>query len=76
MNYRQWKKNYKKEHGYNPPLVVDKRKQRKLLKKTLKQAQSINITEIAKGIVNVISNAFTIIGETLSKIGEDLKQDI
>lgn len=26
MNYRQWKKNYKKQHGYNPPIEEDKRK--------------------------------------------------
>lgn len=25
MNYRQWKKSYKKRHGYNPPLEADKR---------------------------------------------------
>ena len=30
MNYRQWKKNYKKKHGCNPPLEVDKRKQAEL----------------------------------------------
>lgn len=32
MNYRQWKKKYKKEHGYNPPLKDDKRQQKKLAK--------------------------------------------
>ena len=26
MNYRQWKKNYKKRHGVNPPASIDKRK--------------------------------------------------
>lgn len=26
MNYRQWKKNYKKRHGINPPLELDRRK--------------------------------------------------
>ncbi len=30
MKYRQWKKNYKKKHGVNPPLELDKRKQRRL----------------------------------------------
>ena len=29
MKYRQWKKNYKKLHGVNPPLELDKRKQRR-----------------------------------------------
>lgn len=29
MRYRQWKKNYKKSHGYNPSIIIDKRMQRK-----------------------------------------------
>lgn len=29
MNHRQWKKNYKKQYGYNPPAYMDKRKRRK-----------------------------------------------
>lgn len=29
MNHRQWKKNYKKRYGYNPPAYMDKRKRRK-----------------------------------------------
>lgn len=32
MNYRQWKKNYKKQHGYNPPANEDKRKIKKASK--------------------------------------------
>lgn len=36
MKYRQWKKNYKKLHGVNPPLELDKRKQRRLAKKAVK----------------------------------------
>ena len=26
MRYRQWKKNYKKRYGVNPPASIDKRK--------------------------------------------------
>lgn len=33
MKYRQWKKNYKKKYGVNPPLELDKRKQRRLARK-------------------------------------------
>lgn len=40
MKYRQWKKNYKKKHGVNPPLELDKRKQRRLGK----MARQINKT--------------------------------
>lgn len=34
---RQWKKNYKKKHGVNPPLELDKRKQRRLARKMARQ---------------------------------------
>ena len=37
MKYRQWKKNYKKKHGVNPPLELDKRKQRRLARKMERQ---------------------------------------
>lgn len=37
MKYRQWKKNYKKKHGVNPPLELDKRKQRRLARKWARQ---------------------------------------
>lgn len=29
MRYRQWKKNYKKNYGRNPSIIMDKRMQRK-----------------------------------------------
>ena len=35
MNYRQWKKNYKKVHGCNPPIEVDSRKQVKAIRKCI-----------------------------------------
>lgn len=37
MKYRQWKKNYKKKHGVNQPLKLDKRKQRRLARKMARQ---------------------------------------
>lgn len=37
MKYRQWKKNYKKRYGTNPPLELDKHKQRRLAKRVIKQ---------------------------------------
>lgn len=35
MNYRQWKKNYKKQHGHNPPIEADKKKRARLAIKLL-----------------------------------------
>ena len=48
MKYRQWKKNYKKLHGVNPPLELDKRKQRRLAKKAIKTISSVDFVEVAK----------------------------
>ena len=41
MKYRQWKKNYQKKYGANPPFELDKRKQRRYARK---MARQINIT--------------------------------
>ena len=43
MKYRQWKKNYKKLHGVNPPLELDKRKQRRLAKKAVKTISRMDL---------------------------------
>lgn len=75
MNYRQWKKNYKKKHGCNPPLELDKRKQAKVAKKVFNKIKDIKIPELAKGIVNAFSNAFIIIGEAFTNAGESLKTE-
>ncbi len=59
MKYRQWKKNYKKKHGVNPPLELDKRKQRRLARK---MARRINTTlptameTITAGLNNWVRN--------------------
>ena len=58
MNYRQWKKRYKKLHGVNPPLELDKRKQRRLAKKVIKHIDTVSIAEV----VNRAAEAFTKIG--------------
>lgn len=46
MKYRQWKKNYKKKHGVNPPLELDKRKQRRLARKMARQINKTLATAI------------------------------
>lgn len=75
MNYRQWKKAYKKEHGYNPP----KRKQRK--KQAEKLLRVFNIQGFDKymnDLVNVVrvcfGEGFKIIGETLKELVEAMQK--
>lgn len=83
MNYRQWKKNYKKLHGYNPPLKDDKRKQRKA---QAKQLQSIDFSKLAENIAAAVkvasANIFKVLGEMFAaagkvatEIGEELERD-
>lgn len=57
MKYRRWKKNYKKLHGVNPPLEVDKRKQRRLAKKTIKHISYMDFAAAAKRAAEAITNA-------------------
>ncbi len=58
MNYRQWKKRYKKLHGENPPLQLDKRKQRRLAKKVVKTISSVDFATAATVAARAITNAF------------------
>lgn len=58
MKYRQWKKNYKKLHGVNPPLELDKRKQRKLAKKAIKTIDSETIIEAGNRAVKALTNLY------------------
>ena len=58
MKYRQWKKNYKKLHGVNPPLELDKRKQRRLAKKAIKTISRVDFTAVATRAAEAFTNAF------------------
>lgn len=57
MKYRQWKKNYKKKHGVNPPLELDKRKQRRLARnswvKSIKPVLATFCESVAAAFSNV-----------------------
>lgn len=73
MNYRQWKKNYKKKHGCNPPLEVDKRKQAKVAIKALKQISLVDLGDIYKRIVSGIARGLKIIGEAFTNARNSLE---
>lgn len=72
MNYRQWKKNYKKKHGVNPPLAVDKRKQAKVMRRTLKNISSYDLSSVVNSavatIINGVSKAVDIVADGLKNI--------
>lgn len=68
MKYRQWKKNYKKLHGVNPPLELDKRKQRRLAKKAIKSIGSMSIVKTAESVAEAFSNAAASVMRTLGGV--------
>ena len=75
MNYRQWKKKYKKVHGYNPPLEEDKRKQKKVVKNGSKQIKPEDIKNMVNVLIKGFSNAFRIIGESFINAADNLKTE-
>lgn len=58
MNYRQWKKKYKLLHGLNPPMQLDKRRQRRLAKKKIKIVSHADFAVTAARVAEVIINAY------------------
>ena len=87
MNYRQWKKNYKKRHGYNPPLEADKRQQAKALKKAMRNT-SITINDITAAVQNMgdvitraiariyrgISDGFRVAADAAQSVAEQIER--
>lgn len=73
MKYRQWKKNYKKLHGVNPPLELDKHKQRRLAKKAFKNISSVDFTgaatRAAEELTNIISSFMRGLGGAFDAAG-------
>lgn len=53
VKYRQWKKNYKKKHGVNPPLWLDRKKRRRYIRKRVRRIAAsleVNVEIITKGL--------------------------
>lgn len=64
MKYRQWKKNYKKRYGVNPPASIDKRKQRKAAKRALKHlTDTITYTDFSE----VVSRAANVVTDVMAR---------
>ena len=87
MNYRQWKKNYKKWHGHNPPFEADKRQQAKALKKAMKNT-SVTINDITAAVQNMgdtitraiagiyigLSNGFRVAADAAQSVAERIER--
>lgn len=87
MNYRQWKKNYKKRHGYNPPLEADKQQRAKVLKKAMRNT-SVTINDITAAVQNIgdaitraiagiyrgLSNGFRVAADAAQSVAERIER--
>ena len=87
MNYRQWKKNYKKRHGRNPPLEADKRQRAKATRNTRVTANDIvaaiqNLADAIKktltertiaGFYRGLSNGFRAAADAAQSIAEQIE---
>lgn len=73
MRYRQWKKNYKKRYGINPPATIDKRKQRKIARKALKKISATNWSETlnraTQTITDGLANFMRALGKGFDTVG-------
>lgn len=73
MNYRQWKKNYKKKNGYNPSLMEDKRKQVKVMGRLLRKCCNADIEDLRNRIIDGLSKAYMIIGDFFCNMADIIK---
>lgn len=76
MKYRQWKKNYQKRYGHNPPLKLDKRKQRRVARKALREIAHItpDIATIAARAAEQLRAALANIAEAAGQAAEAMAQ--
>ena len=62
MNHRQWKKNYKKRYGYNPPAYMDKRKRRKARAQQSLPCAGISVEQITQAMETFTEAVFAAAG--------------
>jgi hypothetical protein len=73
MNYRKWKKSYKKRYGINPPASVDKRKRRKQAAKAFMNIMnsdfSTTVNRAAAIMVEALADAMRTLGRVADNTG-------
>ena len=71
MKYRQWKKNYKKRHGVNPPASIDKRKRRKAAARATKALAKADFMEsigrAAETLTGAMANLMRALGNGMGR---------
>lgn len=73
MKYRQWKKNYKKRYGVNPPASIDKRKKRKAAAREIKALAKADFMEsigrAAETLKGAMANFMRALGNGMDAAG-------
>ena len=70
MNHRQWKKNYKKQYGYNPPAYMDKRKRRKARAQQSLPCAGISVEQITQAMATFTEAVFTAAGNICNALAQ------
>lgn len=70
MNHRQWKKNYKKRYGYNPPAYMDKRKRRKARAQQSLPCAGISVEQITQAMETSTEAVFTAAGNICDALAQ------
>lgn len=70
MNHRQWKKNYKKRYGYNPPAYMDKRKRRKARAQQSLPCAGISVEQITQAMETFTEAVFTAAGNICDALAQ------
>lgn len=73
MNYRQWKKNYKKKHGYNPPISEDKRKRAKIVAASIYSLSEVAFDEFIPNFLEGIASACEMIRDYFANASESFE---
>lgn len=76
MKYRQWKKNYKKRYGHNPPLALDKRKQHRVARKALREIanKTPDIYQATQQATETLRRALASVAEAAGQATEVIAQ--
>lgn len=70
MNHRQWKKNYKKRYGYNPPAYMDKRKRRKARAQQSLPCAGISVEQITQAMETFTEAVFAAAGNICDALAQ------
>lgn len=70
MNHRQWKKNYKKRYGYNPPAYMDKRKRRKARAQQSLPCAGISVEQITQAMATFTEAVLTAAGSICDALAQ------